>query len=42
MIVNSGIASVIMRTTPDEYKEMDPMALYQMQTRESLGEDSPL
>ena len=25
MIVNSGIINVIMRTTPDEYKEMDPM-----------------
>ena len=41
MIVNSGITNVIMRTTPDEYKEMDPMVLYQMRSRESLGEDSP-
>ena len=37
MIVNSGIINVIMRTTPDEYKEMDPMVLYQMRSRESLG-----
>jgi dCMP deaminase len=41
MIVNSGITNVIMRTTPEEYKEMDPMVLYQMRSRESLGEDSP-
>jgi dCMP deaminase len=30
-----------MRTTPTEYKEMDPMVLYQMRSRESLGEDTP-
>jgi dCMP deaminase len=40
MIVNSGIANVIMRTGKDSYKEMDPMVLYQMRSRESLGEDA--
>jgi dCMP deaminase len=39
MIVNSGITNVIMRTAPSEYREMDPMVLYQMRSRESLGED---
>jgi dCMP deaminase len=39
MIVNSGVANVIMRTAPDAYKEMDPMVLYQMRSRESLGDD---
>ena len=42
MIVNSGISRVIMRTSPADYKEMDPMVLYQMRSRESLGDDSPL
>jgi dCMP deaminase len=40
MIVNSGIANVIMKTGPDTWKEMDPMVLYQMRSRESLGEDA--
>jgi dCMP deaminase len=40
MIVNSGITNVIMRTAPDTYKEMDPMVLYQMRSRESLGDDT--
>src|SRR5512136_2519547 len=39
MIVNSGIANVIMRTGPDTHKEMDPMVLYQMRSREALGEE---
>jgi len=39
MIVNSGVTNVIMRTGPDTYKEMDPMVLYQMRSRESLGVD---
>ena len=38
MIVNAGIGNVIMRTDTDEYREMDPMVLYQMRSRESLGE----
>ena len=40
MIVNSGITNVIMRTAPDTCKEMDPMVLYQMRSRESLGDDA--
>jgi dCMP deaminase len=40
MIVNSGIGNVIMRTGGDSYKEMDPMVLYQMRSREALGEDT--
>jgi dCMP deaminase len=40
MIVNSGIKNVIMRTSADTYKEMDPMVLYQMRSRESLGDDN--
>jgi dCMP deaminase len=40
MIVNSGISNVIMRTGQDTYKEMDPMVLYQMRSREALGEDT--
>jgi dCMP deaminase len=39
MIVNSGIANVIMKTDQEHYKEMDPMVLYQMRSREALGED---
>jgi dCMP deaminase len=39
MIVNSRITNVIMRTTAETYKEMDPMVLYQMRSRESLGDD---
>jgi dCMP deaminase len=39
MIVNSGITNVILRTTRDTYKEMDPMVLYQMRSREALGDD---
>jgi dCMP deaminase len=39
MIVNSGITNVILRTAPNEYREMDPMVLYQMRSREALGED---
>ncbi len=39
MIVNSGITNVIMRTAKDEYREMDPMVLYQMRSREALGDD---
>jgi dCMP deaminase len=37
MIVNAGIANVIMRTGEGEYREMDPMVLYQMRSREALG-----
>jgi dCMP deaminase len=29
-----------MRTGRDSYKEMDPMVLYQMRSREALGEDA--
>jgi dCMP deaminase len=39
MIVNSGIKNVIMRTGGEEYSEMDPMALYQMRSREALGDE---
>ena len=39
MIVNSGITNVIMRIAPDTYREMDPMVLYQMRSRESLGDE---
>jgi dCMP deaminase len=39
MIVNSGISNVIMRTDKDRYREMDPMVLYQIRSRESLGDD---
>ena len=39
MIVNSAIKNVIMRTGPEEYREMDPMVLYQMRSREALGDD---
>lgn len=39
MIVNSGITNVIMRIADGEYREMDPMVLYQMRSREALGED---
>ncbi len=38
MIVNSGIKNIIMRTGTSEYVEMDPIHLYQMRSRESLGE----
>jgi dCMP deaminase len=37
--VNSGVTNVIMRITSDSYKEMDPMVLYQMRSREALGDD---
>jgi dCMP deaminase len=40
MIVNSGITNVIMRTAKDAFKEMDPMVLYQMRSREALGDDA--
>jgi dCMP deaminase len=40
MIVNSGVVNVIMRTQENEYREMDPMVLYQMRSRESLGEEN--
>ncbi len=40
MIVNSGITNVIMRIARDAYKEMDPMVLYQMRSREALGNDA--
>ena len=40
MIVNSGVANVIMRTDKDTFKEMDPMVLYQMRSREALGDDA--
>jgi len=40
MIINSGIANVIMRTGSEGYMEMDPMVLYQMRSREALGEDA--
>jgi dCMP deaminase len=39
MIVNSGVGNVIMKAGKESYKEMDPMVLYQMRSRESLGED---
>jgi dCMP deaminase len=40
MIVNSGVTNVIMRTAKDAYAEMDPMVLYQMRSREALGDDA--
>jgi dCMP deaminase len=40
MIVNSGVTNVIMRTAKDAYREMDPMVLYQVRSRESLGDDA--
>ncbi len=39
MIVNAGIRTIIMRTGDAQYEEMDPVFLYQMRTREALGED---
>ena len=39
MIVNSGIINIIMRTGDTEYREMDPMVLYQMRSREALGDE---
>jgi dCMP deaminase len=39
MIVNSGIVNIIMRTGEAEYREMDPMVLYQMRSREALGDE---
>jgi dCMP deaminase len=39
MIVNAGVTNVILRTAASEYREMDPMVLYQMRSREALGED---
>jgi len=39
MIGNSGVTNVVMRITSDSYKEMDPMVLYQMRSREALGDD---
>ena len=39
MIVNSAIKNVIMRTGKDAYREMDPMVLYQMRSREALGDE---
>ncbi len=39
MIVNSSIKNVIMRTGTEDYSEMDPMALYQMRSREALGDE---
>jgi dCMP deaminase len=39
MIVNSGITNVILRTTRETYREMDPMVLYQMRSREALGDE---
>jgi len=41
MIVNSGIKTVIMRTGPETFQEMDPMVLYQMRSREALGDGGP-
>lgn len=41
MIVNSAVRNVIMKTGSDEFREMDPMVLYQMRSREALGDDSP-
>ena len=38
MIVNSGVTNVILRISKDTYKEMDPMVLYQMRSREALGD----
>jgi hypothetical protein len=40
MIVNSGIRTIIMRTGPSEYQEVDPVILYQRRSREALGEDA--
>jgi dCMP deaminase len=40
MIVNSGVTNVIMRTAKDAYREMDPMVLYQVRSREALGDDA--
>jgi Deoxycytidylate deaminase len=39
MIVNSGVTNVILRISKDNYKEMDPMVLYQMRSREALGDE---
>lgn len=38
MIVNSGIKNIIMKTGTAEYVEMDPVFLYQMRSREAMGE----
>jgi dCMP deaminase len=40
MIVNSGIRTIILRTGDGQYREMDPVHLYQMRSREALGEGS--
>jgi dCMP deaminase len=39
MIVNSGVINIILRISKDTYKEMDPMVLYQMRSREALGDE---
>jgi dCMP deaminase len=41
MIVNSALKNVIMKTGEAEFREMDPMVLYQMRSREALGDDLP-
>ncbi|MDD1653356.1 MAG: deaminase [Methanomicrobiales archaeon] len=38
MIVNAGIRTIIMRTGDGQYREMDPVHLYQMRSREAMGE----
>jgi dCMP deaminase len=39
MLVNSGIARIVMRTGEAEYVEMDPEELYRMRGAEALGEN---
>jgi dCMP deaminase len=38
MIVNAGVGTIIMRTGPATYEEIDPVVLYQKRSREALGE----
>jgi dCMP deaminase len=40
MIVNAAVRTIIMRTGPETYEEIDPVVLYQKRSREALGESS--
>jgi dCMP deaminase len=36
MIVNAGVKTIIMRTGPAAFEEIDPVTLYQKRSREAL------
>jgi hypothetical protein len=36
MIVNAGVKTIIMRTGPAAFEEIDPVVLYQKRSREAL------